>query len=102
MDIAGIRRLIGVLLIAVIVELADFIAPVKHRYTGEHKHIGMEHDIQTDGLLHGLFVLFLIRLFHAAHGSRGSAESGVPGNRVRIVKLAPAVAVPGIALEIII
>ena len=62
----------------------------------------MEHQIHPHRPFHGRLVLLEPGFLYPAHGSRGAAESGVTRNRIRIVQLAPAGAVPGISLEIIV
>src|SRR5699024_5291243 len=49
--ITGIRSLRRVRLIAVIVELPDLVAAVKHRDAGQSHHTGMEHQVAGQSLI---------------------------------------------------
>ena len=90
MDIAGIRRLIGVFLVGVVVELSDLVAAVKHGYPGLRQHAGMEHDVQTDGGLPFVFILCGFCALDAAHGGCRSAEPCILCYGIVVVQLAAA------------
>ena len=101
-DIAGIIRFVGIFFIRIVIDLCNLVPAVKHRDPRLHKHIGVQHDIFLDGLLHSFHILLKSGLLDAAHGGRGSAEPGVSGHRIGVVKLSPAAAFSCISLEIVI
>ncbi len=102
MDITGIRRFVGILLVGIIIDLADLVATVQNRNAGLHEHVGVEHQIHPHRPFHSRLILLEPGFLDPAHGSGGAAESGVTRDRIRIVQLTPAGAVPGIPLEIIV
>ena len=101
-DVTGIRSLFRVILVTVIVDLANLVSAVEHRNTRLHEHEGMKHKISLDGRIHLICILLKASLLHAAHGSGGSAETGVTGHGICIVKLSTAVAVLSLSKEEII
>ena len=98
--LVGIIRLVGIFLRSIVIDLCNLVPAVKHLDPRLHKHIGVQHDIFLDGLLHSFHILLKSGLLDAAHGGRGSAEPGVSGHRIGVVKLSPAAAFACISLEI--
>ena len=83
--VAGIRRLVRIVMVAVVIELPDFVSGIQNRDAGQGKHIGMEHDHRVNGPINLICVPRLQRRLQSAQGSSRTAQPGISRNRVFIV-----------------
>ena len=102
MNIAGIRSFLRVILISIIIDLPHFVSAVEHRNSGLRKHIGVQHNVFPDRIVHLLLVLLETCAFYAAHGCSSGTESCVSCHGICIVKFTAADTAFCLTLEIII
>ena len=101
-EVSGIHRLVGIGMVALIVQLADLIAGVQHRDAGLHKHIAVEHDHRTDGQIDCLGISGHQGCLQTAQGGSGSAKTGIAGDGVLVIQLTQADGYPLVAPEEIV
>ena len=76
-DVPGISRFFGVIVIGVIVEAGYLIPAVDHGNPGQAQHIAVEQQIQGDRLFEVLRIFAFAGCLNAAEGGSGAAEPGI-------------------------
>ena len=87
-EIAAVLPLVGVVVIAPVVEPAHLVAAVNHGDAALAEHPGVEGQIAGHGPLQKGGVP--LRRLHAAEGGGGAAEAGIPQAGVVVIELPPA------------
>ena len=100
-EVAAVLRLVGVVFVAVVVELGQLVPAVQQGQAGLHEHHGVEGQVKPHRPLHGGLIFLAPRLLNAAQGGGGAALAGVAAGRVGVVQLPPADAVRGQPLEVV-
>ena len=75
-----------IVMIRVVIELADFITAVQHRYAALRKQKCMEHNIKADGACLLFPVMLILGRLDSAQGSCRPCQAGIPEARVIIVQ----------------
>ena len=84
-QIAAVIRFFRIVLIAVVIDLSQFISTVQHRNARLHQHHGMQCQIKPYRPFHCRLILFEPCLFNAAQACRSSAESCIAAGNIIIV-----------------
>ena len=101
-QIAAVAGLDGVVTVAVVVQLADFIPGVQHRDAAQGEHVGMQHHVQPNGQLKRRVVARFQRGLYAAQRRGGAAHARVAQAGVVVVQLAPGGTARNPAAEIVV
>ena len=102
MQVARIVPLIGIVVVAVIVQLADLIAGINDRDAGLGEEKGVQHDVQANRAVQFPNIALVFRSLDAAEGGRGSAESCVSEPRIVVIKLSSCIRAVEITAEAVV
>ena len=101
-QVARIVPLIGIVVVAVIVQLADLIAGINDRDAGLGEEKGVQHDVQANRAVQFPNIALVFRSLDAAEGGRGSAESCVSEPRIVVIKLSSCIRAVEITAEAVV
>ena len=102
MQVARIVPLIGIVVVAVIVQLADLIPGINDRDAGLGEEKGVQHDVQANRAVQFPNIALVFRRLDAAEGGRGSAESCVSEPRIVVIKLSSCIRAVEITAEAVV
>ena len=101
-QVARIVPLIGIVVVAVIVQLTDLIPGINDRNAGLGKEKGVQHDVQANRAIQFPGIALVFRRLNAAEGSRGSAKSCVTESRIVVIKLSSCIRAVEITAEAVV
>ena len=91
-----------IFVVGIVVFLADLITAVEHGNAALGEEEGVQHDIQADGAVKLVFVIFVLGSLDAAQGCGCAAQTGVTQTGIVIVKLAAGIAVIALAGQVVV